>query len=64
MFSEILKSSGAGGFQIAVMVFFLMIFIGVVIWIIRLKKPYLRKMENLPLDESNTYSTNGDHKNG
>ena len=64
MFSEILKSSGAGGFQIAVMVFFLLIFVGVIVWIISLKQPYLDKMENLPLDESNTYSTNGENKNG
>jgi len=64
MFGELLKSSGAGNFQIAVMIFFFLIFIGVIVWMIRLKKPYIEKMENLPLQDSNSYSTNGDLKNG
>jgi len=61
MFSELFKSSGLGGLQIAVMLFFLLIFIGVMAWMIRLKKPYLKKMENMPLEDSNTYSTNGEN---
>lgn len=64
MFAELLKSSGAGNFQIAVMVFFFLIFLGVIVWISRLKRPWLEKMENLPLDKANDYTTNGENKNG
>jgi len=64
MFGELLKSSGAGGLQIAVMIFFLLIFIGVLVWMVRMKKPFIEKMEKLPLDESNSFSSNGESKNG
>lgn len=64
MFGELLKSSGAGDLQIAVMIFFFLIFVGIIVWMIRIKKPYIEKMENMPLDDSNSYSNNGDYKNG
>jgi len=64
MFGELLKSSGAGGLQIAVMIFFLLIFVGVLIWMVRMKKSFIEKMEKLPLDESNSFSSNGETKNG
>jgi len=64
MFGELLKSSGAGGLQIAVMIFFLLIFIGVLVWMVRMKKPFIEKMEKLPLDDSNSFSSNGEPKNG
>ena len=64
MFSELLKSSGAGNLQIAVMIFFFLIFVGVIVWMFKMKKPFIEKMENLPLDESNSFSSNGEINNG
>jgi cytochrome c oxidase cbb3-type subunit IV len=38
-------------FAIAAMFIFVIIFIAVVIWIFRIDKKYINKMENLPFDK-------------
>lgn len=38
-------------FAIAAMLIFVVIFVTVVIWIFRIDKKYINKMENLPLDK-------------
>jgi cbb3-type cytochrome oxidase subunit 3 len=38
-------------FAIAAMLIFVVIFIAVVIWIFRIDKKYINKMENLPFDK-------------
>lgn len=64
MFGELLNSTGTGSLQIAVMIFFFLIFVGVIVWIIRMKKSFVKKMENMPLEESNSVSSNGENNNG
>jgi cbb3-type cytochrome oxidase subunit 3 len=51
MFKEIFESmSDIGVFGLISMIFFLLIFLGVIYWTIRADKKYLKKMENMPLD--------------
>jgi cytochrome c oxidase cbb3-type subunit IV len=38
-------------FAIVAMIIFLIMFIAVVIWIFRIDKKYINKMENLPFDK-------------
>jgi cbb3-type cytochrome oxidase subunit 3 len=38
-------------FAITAMIIFVMIFIAVVIWVFRIDKKYIKKMENLPFDK-------------
>jgi len=64
MFGELLNSTGAGSLQIATMIFFLLIFVGVLVWIVVMKKSFVQKMENLPLEDSNSFSSNGENNNG
>ena len=64
MFGELLNSTGAGSLQIATMIFFLLIFVGVIVWIVVMKKSFVQKMENLPLEDSNSFSSNGENNNG
>ena len=64
MFGELLNSTGTGSLQIAVMILFFLIFVGVLVWIVVMKKSFIKKMENLPLEESNSFSSNGENNNG
>ena len=53
MFKDIFESmSGISIFGLISMVFFFLIFLGVIYWTIRADKEYLKKMENMPLDSS------------
>jgi len=53
MFKEIFESmSNIGIFGLISMIFFFLIFLGVIIWTIRADKKYLKKMENMPLESS------------
>jgi cbb3-type cytochrome oxidase subunit 3 len=49
--------SDIGIFGLLAMIFFIILFLGVVYWTIRADKKYLKKMENMPLDSS---KINGD----
>jgi len=62
MFKQIFESmSDIGIFGLIAMIFFFLIFLGIVYWTIKADKKYLKKMENMPLESSNI---NGDLNNG
>jgi cbb3-type cytochrome oxidase subunit 3 len=62
MIKQIFESMSAiGTFGLIAMILFILIFIGVIIWTIRVDKKYIRKMENMPLDSS---KIDGDTNNG
>jgi cytochrome c oxidase cbb3-type subunit IV len=45
------------------LIFFVLSFAGIIIWLIKADKKYLKKMKNLPLedDNQNTINTTGDN---
>lgn len=52
MISDILNTIPNGGiFQVIAILIFFPIFVGVSIWVFRINKNYLSKMENLPLED-------------
>jgi cbb3-type cytochrome oxidase subunit 3 len=62
MFKDIFESmSDISIFGLISMVFFFLIFLGVIYWTIRADKKYLKKMENMPLNSS---KIDGDLNNG
>ena len=53
MFRDIFESmSGIEIYGLVSMIFFFLVFLGVVYWSIKADKNYLSKMENMPLDSS------------
>jgi cbb3-type cytochrome oxidase subunit 3 len=55
MFKDIFESmSGINIFGLISMIFFFLVFLGVIYWAIRADKKYLEKMENIPLESSKT----------
>jgi cytochrome c oxidase cbb3-type subunit IV len=64
MFSDNLGTiDGVSVFPIIGLILFFLIFIGVVIWAFKADKNYIKKMENIPLDNSNEVLTNTENKN-
>lgn len=64
MFKEILNSiSGVEIWPIIALFLFMGIFVGIVIWVIRLDKRFIKKMEELPL-EKDTLKNNGEKQHG
>jgi cbb3-type cytochrome oxidase subunit 3 len=62
MFKDIFESmSGINIFGLISMIFFFLVFLGVIYWAIRADKKYLEKMENMPLESS---KTDGDLNHG
>ena len=62
MFKQIFESmSDIGVFGLIAMIFFILIFLGIIYWTIKADKKYLNKMENMPLDSS---KINGDINHG
>lgn len=62
MFKDLFGSmSGIEIYGIIAMFFFLLVFLGVIYWSIRVDKNYLLKMKNMPLDSS---KTNGEANHG
>lgn len=60
MFREIVSSvPGNHIFAIAVMLFFILVFTGIVIWALKADRAYLDHMKQLPLDKMNN---NGEAK--
>ena len=58
MISKYLSSiDGVEIFPIIVLLLFFSIFMGMIIWIIRMDKKYVTKMENMPLDSSDLFKT-------
>ena len=65
MIKDALQSvSSAGGFAIAGLLVFVLLFIAVVIWTMRLDKHYLTRMKELPLSRPNSGPNDGDQENG
>lgn len=62
MFQEILESiPGIATFPMISMFLFLIIFIGICVWaFFRADKKYIKRMEEIPLDSSNSTITNGE----
>jgi cbb3-type cytochrome oxidase subunit 3 len=44
--------SGISIFGLISMIFFFLVFLGVIYWVFTADKKYLKKMENMPLDSS------------
>jgi hypothetical protein len=52
MYKDILQSiSGIEFYAIGAMVLFILFFIGMIIWVVRVDKNYIKKMSELPLKE-------------
>jgi len=64
MFKEILTSiSGVEIWPIIALFLFIGAFIAIVIWVIRLDKRFIKKMEDLPL-EKDILKNNGENQHG
>jgi cytochrome c oxidase cbb3-type subunit 4 len=54
MYKELLQSiEGIELYPVISLIVFMLLFAGVVIWIMKLDKKYVKEMESLPLDDSN-----------
>ncbi len=62
MIQNVLRDIGGVGIYgvISITIFFLF-FIGVLVWVLRLKRPYLGSMETLPLEKESPPTELGDH---
>jgi cytochrome c oxidase cbb3-type subunit IV len=59
MLRRILENTeGADIYAITGLIFFVLSFIGIVIWIFRADKNYLKKMRNLPLEDDREQKKN------
>ena len=64
MISKYLSSiDGVEIFPIIVLLLFFSIFMGLIIWIIRIDKKYVTKMENMPLDSNGLFKTKLESEN-
>jgi hypothetical protein len=45
------RIDGVGGYGVISICLFFAVFVGVLVWTFRLKKPYLKAMRELPLEE-------------
>jgi cytochrome c oxidase cbb3-type subunit IV len=56
------NTEGADVYAIIGLIFFLLSFAGIVIWLFKADKKYIRRMKNLPLEDDNqkTINTRGD----
>jgi cbb3-type cytochrome oxidase subunit 3 len=62
MFSDNLETiEGVSIYPIIGLILFFLIFIGIVIWALKADKKYIKKMENIPLD--NEEPTNTENEN-
>jgi cbb3-type cytochrome oxidase subunit 3 len=59
MFKEVLQSiEGVGFYTIVSMILFILLFIGITIWLFRVDKKYIKTMSELPLEEDNNEFSN------
>jgi cbb3-type cytochrome oxidase subunit 3 len=64
MISDTLSSTeGVSIFAIIALISFVLLFVGVVIWIFKADKKYLKKMKNLPLESENKSINNSGQSN-
>ncbi|MBE0642467.1 MAG: hypothetical protein IH600_00125 [Bacteroidetes bacterium] len=57
MFKSLVDFSGYESLGTAVTVFFFVLFIAMIVWVLLLKKKYVKKMENLPLQSDDETTT-------
>ncbi len=57
MFKSLVDFSQYESFGVLVTVFFFLLFIGMIVWVLLLKKKYIKKMENLPLQSDDETTT-------
>jgi hypothetical protein len=63
MYKDILQSiEGVQVYAIAAMVIFILFFVGIIIWLIKVDKRYIKEMSELPLKEDNNETTNEEMK--
>jgi hypothetical protein len=59
MYKDILQSiSGIELYAIAAMVIFILFFVGMTIWVIKVDKKYIKRMSELPIEEDNNEISN------
>ena len=59
MYKEILQSiSGIELYAIVAMVIFILFFVGMAIWVIKVDKKYIKRMSELPIEEDNNEISN------
>ena len=59
MFSNYIKDiEGVGIYPIISLLVFFIFFVGMLIWMLRIDKNYVKKMEQLPLDSQNNMNNN------
>ena len=59
MYKEILQSiSGIELYAIVAMVIFILFFVGIAIWVIKVDKKYIKQMSELPIEEDNKEISN------
>jgi cytochrome c oxidase cbb3-type subunit IV len=62
MLRRILENTeGADVYAIAGLIIFLLSFAGIVVWLFRADKKYIKKMKNLPLEDDNQINTTGEN---
>jgi cytochrome c oxidase cbb3-type subunit IV len=59
MFKEVLQSiEGVGFYTIVSMILFILLFIGITIWLFKVDKKYIKTMSELPLEEDKNEFSN------
>ena len=59
MYKDILQSiSGIELYAIVAMVIFVLFFVGMMIWVIKVDKKYIKRMSELPIEEDNNEISN------
>lgn len=51
MFDQLITFENYNGYQITSMVLFFVFFIGILVWTFRMKNPFIKHMENLPMND-------------
>jgi len=65
MIRELLEHiPGISSYPVISMIIFILLFVGIVYWAVKVNKSYIKKMEELPLDSSNSITNNGEQKDG
>ncbi len=61
MIKNVLESiGGIGLYGLTSMLLFFLVFVGTIVWVIRLKRNYIQRMKKLPLEPDETPPQNGD----
>jgi cbb3-type cytochrome oxidase subunit 3 len=58
---------GVGLYGVISLLLFFLVFVGMLIWVLRLRRPHLDEMSKLPLDGDDTNGSNaqsGEHRDG